>query len=169
MPSGSALISPTAAACAPIGWARSAARAASASSARHDRHQLPLVGHVERIDAEQVAGRVHRRVDGQLRLVEHHREVRRLGQLVAHGAEPAAGGVAHPAGARRRDQQVVDQVAERRGVGPDVGVERQVAAGQHHRHAVVGDGARHEHDVAGLHELRRRATGRRGARRRRRS
>ena len=37
-----------------------------------------------------------------------------------------------------------------RGVGADVGLEREVAAGQHHRHAVVGDGARDEHDVARL-------------------
>ena len=33
-------------------------------------------------------------------------------------------------------------------VGADVGVEHEVAAGQHHRHAVIGHGARQQHDVA---------------------
>ena len=65
-------------------------------------------------------------------------EVRVAGQLVADGADPAAGRVAHPAGRRRGGEQRLDQAAERRGVGADVGLECEVAAGQHHGHAVVG-------------------------------
>ena len=99
---------------------------------------------------------------GQRGLVEHDGQVGGLGQLVADRADPAAGRVAQPAGRRRRREQRVDQIAERRGVGADVGLEREVAPGQHHGHAVVGDGARHEHDVAGLARGRARACGPRG-------
>ena len=60
---------------APSGWARRAASAASASSGGDDGDHLALVGDVERIDAEQVAGPVDGRVDRQQRLVEHDGQV----------------------------------------------------------------------------------------------
>ena len=108
-----------------------------------DRDELALVGDVQRVDAEQVARADHRGRDGQQRLVEHDAEVGVAGELVADRADAAAGRVAHPAGRRRGVEQRLDELAERRGVGADVGLEREVAAGQHHGHAVVGDGARH--------------------------
>ncbi len=55
--------------------------------------------------------------------------------------------------AGRGGEQVGDEPAERRCVGTDVGLEGEVAAGEHHRHAVIGDGSRHEHDVTGSHPL----------------
>ena len=59
MPCGSGMISPTTVARAPCGCVCIAATAASASSGRYDRDELALVGDVQRIDAEHVAGAEH--------------------------------------------------------------------------------------------------------------
>ena len=61
---------------------------------RDDGEHLALVGHVEGVDAEHLAGAVDHRGDRQRRLVEHHAEAGLLGQLVGHRADAAAGGVA---------------------------------------------------------------------------
>ena len=109
MPSGSAAISPMTAAPAPSGWARIAASAGVDLVGRHDRDDLALVGDVQRVDAEQVAGAVDRRVDRQRRLVEHDGEAGVAGQLVADRADAAAGRVAQPAGAGRGGEQRLDE------------------------------------------------------------
>ena len=153
MPSGSAAISPTRTAPAPSGSARSAVQGGVLLVGGDHRHELPLVRHVERVDAEQVARTGHGRVDGQRGLVEHDGQVGVAGELVRNGSEPTAGRVAHPARRRGDREEPVDEPADRGGVGADVGLEGQVAAGQHHRHAVVADRARAQHDVARLHLL----------------
>ena len=130
--------------------------AASASSGGDDRDDLALVGDVQRIDAEQVAGAGHRRARPAARASSSTtaRPVSRASSLHDR-ADAAAGRVAQPARRRaRRRAGRSTRLAERRGVGADVGLEGEVAAGEHHRHAVVGDRARHEHDVAGPHRAR---------------
>ena len=128
-----------ASASAPSGCARRAASAASASSGGDDR-DAPCPRWRRRADRCR-AGRRRRRPPGRPAAAVSSsttaRSVSRASSL-AHGADPAAGRIAQPAGRRRGLQQGVDQPAERRGVGADVGVEGEVATGQHHRHAVVG-------------------------------
>ena len=114
----------------------------------HDGDELALVGHVERIDAEQLAGRRHRRPHGQGRLLQDHGQVAVTGQLVADRAHPAPGRIAQPPRGWSRLEQVLHQPVERSGVRLDVGFEGEVASGQHDRGAVVAEGARGEHHVA---------------------
>ena len=140
IPGGSARTSPMRAAVAPSGWARRAARAASASSGGDHGDELALVGHVERVDAEQVAGPVDRRVAPAARPRRGRRPGWWPGQLVAHRPHAAPGRVAHPAGRRGGGQEVSTSAAERGRVGAEVGFEGQVAPGQHDRHPVIGDG-----------------------------
>ena len=83
-------------------------------------------------------------------LVQHDGEIGITGQLVADRPDAAPRRIAQPPRRGSGREQALDQVVQRRGVGDDVGVEREIAAGEHHRDAVVGDGARHEDDVAGL-------------------
>ena len=154
MPSGSALISPTTAALRADRVRPQRGQGRVRLVGGDDRDELALVGHVERVDAEQVAGRAH----GGSRSGAGLRRARRPGWWpwparctpcrARRGWGRAASG--WPGAAWRSG---LHQVAERRGVGADVRLEREVAARQHHRHAVVGDGARHQHDVARLHEL----------------
>lgn len=86
---GSVTISPTSAASAPSGCDRSASSPAAASSGRDDGDELALVGDVERVDAEQLAGAVHHGRHREPILVEQHPEATGLGQFVAHRAHPA--------------------------------------------------------------------------------
>ena len=72
----------------------------------------------------------------------------RRGDLVQDGGHAAAGGVAqrpHPGDLR---QQAGDQAVQRRGVGDDVGLDVQLAPGQHDRDAVVADRPGHQDRVA---------------------
>ena len=168
MPGGSERISPIRTASAPRGCARRAARAASASFGADHRHELSLVGHVERVDAEQFAGGRHGGTDGKGGLVQHDGQVAVPGQFVADRAHPAPGGVAQPTGGRGGGQQALHQVVEWCRVRDDVGFQGQVAPGQHDGRAVVADRARREHHVAVAHPLRRElAAGRDQTRRRR--
>ena len=130
MASGSATISPIRAASAPSGCARSAASAASASSGATTATHLALVGDVQRVDAEQVARAHDRRCDRQQRLVEHDREVGVAREFVAHRGDTAARRIAHPARRRCGLSKRFDELAERRRVGADVGVEHRGRRGR---------------------------------------
>src|SRR5581483_5150355 len=112
--------------------------------------ELPLVGDVEGIDPQEVARTGDRRVDGKGVLVEHDVHPGGPRQLVGHRPYAAARRVAQPARRRRGREQGVDQLVQRCGVRAYVGLQRQVASLQHHGHAVVADGARHQHAVARL-------------------
>ena len=165
MPSGSAAISPTAAAAAPDGCGAHRRQRGVGLVGGDDRDDLALVGDVQRVDAEEVARAEHGRGDREARLVEHDGQVGVAGELVADRADATTGRVAQPARAGRGGEERLDEPVDRRGVGADVGLEGEVAAGQHHRHAVVADRARDEHPVARLHQLRRRAHALLGSRR----
>ena len=147
MPSGSAAISPITAAAAPSGWPRRAASAASDSSAGRRRRACPRW----RRRADRCPGGRRRRSPPAapatpLRRARPRARCRAPARWRWCRRRPRR--VAHPAGVRCRLEQRAHEVAERRGVGADVGLEREVAACEHHRHAVIGERARHEHAVA---------------------
>ena len=148
IPGGSAWTSPTRAAPDPNGFARERAQSRLRLIRRHHGDELPLVGHVEGVDPEQLASGGHGGLDRQRFLVEDHREVGIAGQLVADGAHASAGGVAQPAGVRCGGEQVFDESVQRSRVGRDVRLQGQVPTGQHDCSPVLAHGARHEHDVA---------------------
>ena len=64
---------------------------------RDDRDELPLVRHVQRVDAEDLAGREHRGLHRQRGLAQAHGELGLGDELVQRGREAAARRVAHPA------------------------------------------------------------------------
>ena len=70
-----------------------------------------------------------------------------VGELVERGREAAARRVAHPA-QPAEVERAPPRARARSGVALDLGLEREVAAGDHHRHAVVGERAGEEHAVA---------------------
>ena len=121
---------------------------------RDDGDELALVGHVERVDAQQVAragnGGLHRKQC----LVEHDGKVGVARKLVGNGTNATARRIAQPTCRWCSSEEVVDEATERGGVRADVGFEGEVAASQHDRHPVVGDRARYEHDVTGAHPRR---------------
>src|SRR6185312_3249971 len=94
----------------------------------------------------------HLRHHRQLVLVEDEREGGVLDKFVGDGADAAARCVAHPSRRRRCGKQCLDEFVHGRGVGGDVGVDGQVAAGQHDGHPVLADRPRQHHLVAGPHE-----------------
>ena len=167
MPSGSAAISP-------MTDGRRAERVGAQRGergvglvGRHDGDDLALVGDVQRVDAEQVAG-AERRPASTGSAVSSSTTARPASRASSLQTvpTPAAGRVAQPAGAGRGGEQRLDEPVHRRRVGADVGLEGEVAAGEHHRHAVVADRARHEHPVARLDQLGAERAIRRGSRRR---
>ena len=141
IPAGVSTTWPMVAARAPSGCDRSAVDRGVGLVVRDHRDELPLVRHVDRVDAEHVAGAEDLRLHRQRLLVENDADTGGLGQLVAHGAESAAGGVAHPPRARCRGQQRLDHLGDGCGVGDDVvGLDGEVAASEHHGHPVVTQG-----------------------------
>ena len=151
-PSGSAWISPISVAAAPSGCARSAASAASASSAGHHGEQLALVGHVQGVDAEQVARAVHGGVDRQLgpRRARRPGRVSWASSLQTVPTPPRVGSRSQRRFGAAAKQQL-DELVERCGIRGDVGFQREVAAGEHHRHPVIGDAPRHDDPVTRGH------------------
>lgn len=102
--------------------------------------ELSLVGHVQRVDAQDVTGPVDRRVHRQRGFVEHDGQVGGPSQFVAHRPHASPGRVVKPAGRGSGVQEVGDERPQRGRVGPQVGFEGQVAPGQHDGHTVIGDG-----------------------------
>ena len=151
IPGGSAVTWPMTAACAPSGWARSAASA--------------VVGLVRR-RPRRPAGPRRPRTSGRCRAVRRRRgpsvatgmassltstpTPAEVGHLVEDGGHPAAGGVAQRADPGGRRQQVGDQAVQRGGVRDQVGLDVQLTAGQHDGHAVLADRPGHDDHVAGL-------------------
>ena len=151
MPGGSAAISPM------RGGARRRAGAPAARPARRRprraRRRRRPCPRWRRTAGRCRAGRRRRDrgVDRQAGLVEHHGQVGVAGQLVADGAHAATGRVAQPPG--RRGRRAAAPPPGRRAARCRSGCRPRGRGrpGEHHRHAVVGDGARHQHDVARLH------------------
>ena len=116
---------------------------------RADRDQLALVGHVERIEPEELAGGVDLRLHRDRGLADQHADVRLAGELVQRGAEAAARGIAQAADRRHRLDHRGHQAVQRGRVGLDRRLEAQVLAQRHDRHAVVADRSGHQDGVAG--------------------
>ena len=108
----------------------------------NDREHLALVGDVQRVQPQQFTcagdGTLHR----QPIVEEPDPEIGRRRQFVARRRESAAGRVPQPPRRRNRGEQPVDQPCQRRGVGPDVGTQFEVATGDHHRNPVIADRSR---------------------------
>ena len=76
---------------------------------RHEGDELALVGHVHRVDAEDLRGAGHRRLHRHVALAHDHRHARGARQLVEHRGDAAARRVAHAAQLRSgRVEQRVD-------------------------------------------------------------
>ena len=116
---------------------------------RHEGDQLALVGDVQRVEAQHLAGGLHGRLDRDLALVERDADLGRDRQLVEHGGQPAARGVAQAVDVGRDGQHGRDHAVERRGVADDGRLEGQPFAHGHDRHAVIAHGAADQHHVAG--------------------
>jgi hypothetical protein len=105
---------------------------------------------VHRIDSEYLRGTCHCRVHRHRGLVDDHRNTRCSCELVEDRGDTAAGRVAQAA--QRRTgliQQRVDHGPKTLCVGRDVGVQLELAAGEHDRRAVIADPAGDEDLVAG--------------------
>ena len=111
-------------------------------------NQLALVGHVERVQPQQFAGGGDHRLDRNCALSQHHADTGLAGNFVQGGGEAAARRVAQAADVGTRGQHRCDQAVQRRGVGNNRGVERQVLALAHDGHAMVAHGARDQHHIA---------------------
>ena len=149
MRAGSSRISPMIAASSPPSISRSAARAASAACGRDHGQQFALVGDIDRIDAQDLAGALHDLANGHLLFPDRHAIAGVTRQLVQHGADSAARGVAHEAqvgsrGALERGYQ------RRQGprVRADLRLQVEVAARDQDGHAVIAQRAGAEDFVA---------------------
>ena len=118
-------------------------------SSRHEGHQPPLVGHVERIEAQQLAGRGHRlgHRDGRLVDLDAHPGVQ--GDFVQCGGQPAAGQIAEAVDVGPRGQHGLHQTGQRRTVAFQNAVELKPLADGHDCHAVAAQVAAQQDRVAG--------------------
>ena len=116
---------------------------------RDDGHQLAFVGDVQRVEAEQFAGRgdlrAHR--DRRFRQQEPTPDCWAISFSVAASPPRVGSRISRrpAAGARHHGR---DQPVQRRRVGQDRGVERQVLAQRHDGDAMVADRAGQQHHIA---------------------
>ena len=156
-PSGSARTSPTSAASRAERVRAQPLERVAGRLRRDDRDELALVRDVERVDAEDLAGADDLRPERQRGLLERDGERRSRGELVQRRRQAAARRVAQPAQRLAELEQRRGELVHRRRVALELDLERELAAGDHHRHAVVAERARDEHPVAGRARGRRRA------------
>ena len=128
---------------------RSPARAAQRSRRRRSRTKHALVGDVHRVDAEQLAGAGDRGRDRHGGLADEHRDARGARELVEHGGDAAAGGVAHARATPPAPSSASTAGHSERVSDSIVGVELELAAREHDRRAVLADRAGEQDAVAG--------------------
>jgi hydrogenase maturation protein HypF len=116
--------------------------------ARYDRDQTAFAGHVHRVDPQQLASTAYLGPDRDLVLADQHADFCRLGDLVEDRGHAAPGRVAHRPDAGHRVQQARHQPVQRRGIGGDVRLDVELAAGQHDGDAMIADGPGHDDGVA---------------------
>ena len=113
----------------------------------HHGHQLALVGHIERVDAQQFAGGGHLGRTGSADSSSTTVSLAsRANSLQTVPTPPRVASRSQRVDGRRR-QQALHQPVEWGGVRRDVSLHGQVAPGEHDRRAVVADGPRAEHHV----------------------
>ena len=112
------------------------------------RHQLAFVRDEQRVDAEHLAGALHRLAHGHRARVDLDADVRCGGDLAQRRAESAARGIAQDVNLAG-GKHCRDQAMQRLRVGEDLAFELQAFALREHRHSVVGDRAAQQDDVAG--------------------
>src|SRR3990170_3437189 len=91
-----------------------------------DGDQPALAGDVERIDAENLAGRGDRGTHGERLLGERNGEASLGGELVERGREPAAGRVTHPAQTVAEGDERRGELVDGRRVAREVDLEREI-------------------------------------------
>ncbi len=116
--------------------------------ARYDRDQAAFAGHVHRVDPQQLASTAYLGPDRDLVLADQHPDSCRPGDLVEDRGHAAPGRVPHRPDAGHRGQQARHQPVQRRGIGFDVRLDVELAAGQHDGGAVIADGPGHDDGVA---------------------
>jgi hypothetical protein len=102
--------------------------------------ELALVGHVQRVQAQQFAGGLHLGQHRNVRLLNHHAHLRLARDFVERGGQSAARGVAqHMQGGwgRARPAAWLAPGCAGRRCRSDGGLELQRLAQRHHRHAVL--------------------------------
>lgn len=116
----------------------------------YDHDHPALAGHVERVDAQQLAGPAYGGPYGHRVLLDHDGDAGGAGDLVQNRRHAAPGRVPQaPHLSAHGGQEGGDQAVERGGVRRHVGLDVQLAPGQHDRDAVLADRAGHEDGVAG--------------------
>ena len=115
-----------------------------------DAYHLALVGDLERIVSEHVAGTADGILDGYVVFRYHDIHAALLGELVQRRCKAAAGRISEAAYVGRSIQHACDQVVQGCGIAFERSGERKVLAPAHDRDAVVADGARHDDRIARL-------------------
>ena len=116
--------------------------------ARDEREELPLVGHVQRIEPEDLARAADLVAHRQGRLVEPDADPGRRRDLVQRAGHPAAGRIAQHVNVRaeRPEQDLDDPVSAAVSLAI-VGLEGEALAHRQDRDPVIGDRAVDDHDV----------------------
>src|ERR1051326_980497 len=120
----------------------------------HAAERLPFVCHVQRIDAEDLAGGAHRVRERHLHLVQHHADAALLRHLVQRAGEAAARRVFHRVDAvADRVERGGDERVDRRDVGAEGAPQREAVPRRPAREAVVADRAGDDDLVAGTQRV----------------
>ncbi len=147
----SAVTWPMRAASLPSGCARKNCQHAIGGFGRDEEDRFAFVGHVHRIEAEQLACRLHFRAHGKAALVDSDADIGGVRNFIQRGSEAAARGVAHGVDCRAcRIEDLGNHAVQRGAIGADLALELEALAHAHDGHAVVADGSRDEDRVAGL-------------------
>jgi hypothetical protein len=147
--------SPISAAWSPPGTERSAAERRLRGPGRHEGHQPALVGHVHRVDAEDLRRAGDVGPHGHVGLTDEDGDPGGPGELVEDRGDPAARRVAQAADVLSdRLQQRVHRRPQRLRVRLDLRAEAELAAGQHDRGPVLADRAGHEDAITGAQGVR---------------
>ncbi len=116
---------------------------------RHKEHGLALIRHINRVEAEQLARRLHLNPHRHAGLVNHYAHIRCLRNLIQCGGQSAARGIAHRMNRRAGHvEHLGNHPVQRRAIAPDLALELQALSHAHDRHAVVADGSRDDDRVA---------------------
>src|ERR1039458_2645279 len=116
---------------------------------RDDGDQLPLVGYIKRVQAQNFAGPAHAVVYGEGGFADGDAGMRLHRDLIERAGQTAARGIAHGADIAGRGQDRSHQCVERRGVALDGAFEFEAPALGEDGDAVVAERSAEDHSVAG--------------------
>ncbi len=119
-----------------------------------DGHELPFVGDVQDVEAQELAGAAHRVAHGDTILEQDDAHVCVTGELVERGGHAASRRIAHPAHRRRRRvQQCGHQRGDRPRVRAQIGFEVDITAREKDGDAVIAYRAGEDNLIARLDQV----------------